>query len=175
MRSIEPIKSPWSQVRSFAPALGGGQWSPLAAPAATSPLPGAVNVPIRPAFAWQPADWATGYEFVLAGDSVFADVIVAMTGVNALPTTVWGYDRDLDYSTTYFWKVRATSATSYSEWGTGVFTTGAAPSASLPPQLSPPPSPPPAPTPSIPSYLLWVITGIGVTLVVALLVLMMRT
>lgn len=175
VRSIAPIKSPWSRFRSFTPALGGAQWSPLAAPAGISPLPGANNVPIRPVFAWQPADWATGYEFMLAKDSQFTNMVVAMTGADALQTTVWGYDRDLDYSTTYFWKVRAASANSYSEWGTGVFTTEAPPSTPLPPQSSLPPSPPPAPTPSIPSYLLGLVIGIGVTLVVALLVLTVRT
>ncbi len=179
VRSIEPIKSPWSQLRSFTPALSGAQWSPLAAPSSISPSPGATNVPLRPAFTWQLADWATGYEFILARDNQFTDVIVAMSGADALPTTVWIYDKDLDYSTTYFWKVRAISTASSSEWGTGVFTTEAASSAppppqSSPPQSSPPPSPPPAPTPSIPSYLLILIV-IGIALIVTLLVLIVRT
>ena len=175
VRSIEPIKSPWSATRSFALALGGAQWSPLAAPAGISPLPGAANVPIRPAFAWHSADWAIGYEFMLARDSQFTDVVVDMTEANALPTTVWGSDRDLDYATTYFWKVRAASATSYSQWGIGIFTTEAAPSAILPPQSSPPPSLPLEPMPSVPYYLLWVVIGIGITLVAALLALTVRT
>jgi photosystem II stability/assembly factor-like uncharacterized protein len=173
VRSIEPVKSPWSQFRSFTPALGNGQWSPLAAPAGISPLPGTTNVPIRPAFAWQPADWATGYEFVLARDSQFTDVVATMTGADALPTPVWGYDRDLDYSTTYFWKVRAISDTSYSEWGTGVFTTEPPPPAPMLPQSSPPPSPPQEP--ALPDYLLWIVLGTGVTLVLSLVVLIVRT
>jgi photosystem II stability/assembly factor-like uncharacterized protein len=174
VRSVEPVKSLWSEMRSFNPALGAAQWSPLAAPAGISPLPSATNVPIRPAFAWQPADGATGYEFVLARDSGFNDVVVAMTGADALLSTAWGCDRDLDYSDTYFWKVRAISATSYSEWGTSVFTTEAAPSAPLPPQSSPSP-PVPEPTPTIPAYLLGVLIGIGVIVVVALLVFIVRT
>jgi hypothetical protein len=174
VRAVEPVRSLWSEVWSFAPALGAAQWSPMAAPTGISPITCATNVPIRPAFAWQPADRATGYEFVLARDSGFTDVVVAMTGADALQTTVWGCDRDLDYSTTYFWKVRAVSATSYSEWGTGVFTTQAAPSESLPTQSSPLSQAPEA-TPTIPSYLLGVLIGGGVILVVALLVFIVRT
>jgi len=173
VRSIEPIKSLWSETRSFVPALGAGQWSPLATSTGVSPSPCATDVPIRPAFAWQPADGATGYEFVLARDSGFTDVVVALTGTDALPATAWGCDRDLDYSTTYFWKVRAISATSYSGWGTNVFTTEAAPSAPLPPQSSLP-SLAPEPTPTIPFYLMGVAIGIGVILVVALLVFIVR-
>jgi hypothetical protein len=174
VRAVKPVRSLWSEVWSFAPALGAAQWSPMAAPAGISPLTCATNVSIRPAFAWQPADRASGYEFVLARDSGFTDVVVAMTGADALQTNVWGCDRDLDYSTTYFWKVRAVSATSYSEWGTGVFTTQAAPSAPLPPQSSPPSQAPEA-TPTIPSYLIGLAIGSGVILVVALLVFIVRT
>jgi len=176
VRSLEPVKSPWSETWSFTPALGAGQWSPLAAADGTSPLPGATNVPIRPAFAWQPADRATGYEFVLARDSGFADVVVAMTGADTLLTTIWGCDRDLDYSTTYFWKVRAITAASYSEWGTGIFTTESAPAAApLPPQLSPSPATTPPAAQEAPSYPIWMVIGLGVILVVSLLFLIVRT
>jgi len=174
VRAIEPVKSPWSEMWSFAPALGAGQWSPLAASTCVSPSPGATNMPIRPAFAWQPADLATGYEFILARDSEFTDVVVALTGADALQATVWGCDRDLDYATTYFWKVRGVSATSHSEWGTNVFTTEAAPSTPLPPQSSTPPLVP-EPAPTIPSYLIGVAIGVGAILVVVLLVFTVRT
>jgi hypothetical protein len=173
VRAIEPVKSPWSETRSFSPALGAAQWSPLATSTGVSPSPGAANMPIRPAFAWNPADGATSYEFVLARDSQFTDVVVALTGADALSITTWGCDRDLDYSTTYFWKVRAISSTSHSEWGNSVFTTEPAPTAPLPPQSSPQ-SPVPEPTPTIPSYLMGVLIGIGVILFVALLVFIVR-
>jgi photosystem II stability/assembly factor-like uncharacterized protein len=174
VRAIEPVKSPWSETRSFSPALGAAQWSPLATSTGISPPPDASNVPIRPAFAWNPADGATSYEFVLARDNQFTDVVVALTGADALSITTWGCDRDLDYSTTYFWKVIAISSTSYSNWGTSVFTTEAAPTAPLPPQSSPQ-SPVPEPTPTIPSYLMGVAIGIGAILFVALLVFIVRT
>ena len=169
VRSIEPIESPWSELQSFTIALGVVPWSPLATPIGVSPSPGATDVSIRPAFTWESADGATGYEFVLARDSEFTDVVVALTGADALQTTAWGCDRDLDYSTTYFWKVRAISAISYSEWGTNVFTTEAVSSAPLPPSplvIEPPPS--------IPSYWIWIAIGIGAILFVALLVFIVR-
>ncbi len=169
VRAVAPLKSPWSEIRSLAPALGTGDWSPLAAPEGISPLPGATSVPLRPTFAWQPAKGAAGYEFILARDSGFTDVVVALTGADALPATVWECDRELDYATTYFWRVRASGATSHSEWGTGVFTTKAAPA--TPPT---PPAPPPAPTSSTPFDVYGIIL-IGAVLVVAILVLAVRT
>jgi hypothetical protein len=173
VRSIEPIKSPWSVLQSFTAALGVIPWSPLATPAGVSPSPGAANVSIRPAFNWESADGATGYEFVLAKDSEFTDVMVALTGADALPTTAWGCDRDLDYSTTYFWRVRAISADSYSEWGTNVFTTQADPSALLPPQSPSPPTVLELP-PTISTSWILVAIGIVVILAVALLVFIVR-
>ena len=189
VRSIAPMKSPWSDTWSFTPALGTAQWSPLAAIATVAPSPGATNVPIRPVFAWSSAAGANGYEFVLARNSEFTNLVVARTGADALPTAVWGCDRDLDYSATYFWRVRAITSTSYSKWGASAFTTKVAPTTapttpplpqSPPPQTSSPqpssPSPPlPESMPLIPSYLLWVVIGIGVALVIALLVLVVRT
>jgi len=69
----------------------------------------------------------------------------------------------LDYSTTYFWKVRPISATTYGQWVTNVFSTEAAPSSSILPHES-------SPSPS----LLWIVIGIGVGLITALLVLTVR-
>jgi photosystem II stability/assembly factor-like uncharacterized protein len=163
VRSTKPINSPWSATWSFAPALGDVQGSALATSVGITPSAGAANVPIRPAFTWSPVSGATGYEFMLAKDSEFTDVVVAMTGADALPTTTWACDRDLDYSTTYFWKVRPISATTYGQWVTNVFSTEAASSSSILPHES-------SPSPS----LLWIVIGIGVALITALLVLTVR-
>lgn len=122
-------------------------------------------MPIRPTFAWNPADRATGYEFVLSKDSQFSDVVVALTGADALSTTVWACSQDLEYNTTYFWRVRAISATSQSRWGVGVFTTGAAPE--TPPQPSH--SLPISPSQPVVLLYLWVALGIGVALVLVVL------
>jgi len=51
-------------------------------------------------------------------------VVITKTGNKALPTTAWQYDTELDYNTTYYWKVRAIGSDTYSPWSdTGIFTT----------------------------------------------------
>ncbi len=167
-----PVLSRFSGTWSFTTALGGGQWSPFTTPDGIAPLPGATSVAVRPTFHWDPADRATAYELVVARDSEFADVVIARVGDNALSTTVWASDSDLDYGTTYYWKVRAVSATSYSQWAVGIFTTESAP---LAPSSPPPPSPPPPPAASGTPVSIWVILAIITVLIMVLLVLIMTT
>jgi hypothetical protein len=167
----EPVKSNWSSVWSFSTALGAPQWNPFVGGVPESPVNGATNLPLTPTFAWNAADWATGYEFVLAKDAAFSDAVVSKTGANALTGTVYLSEATLANSTTYYWKVRAISKTTNSEWATAVFTTEATPPA--------PPKPPVTPTPtpvdtSTPMYI-WVIIGIGAALVIAVIILIVRT
>jgi hypothetical protein len=167
VRSVEPVMSPWSEVWSFTTSLN-------AVPDEVSPLSGATDVPISPAFAWNSVAKATGYEFILSRDSEFVDVVASKLGDNALPTTAWKCDIGLDYSTSYFWKVRAVSANGSSEWVTNVFTTREAPLLqSSPVSLSPAPSV--QAVSSIPSHLLWIIIAIGAALVTVVVILAIRT
>jgi photosystem II stability/assembly factor-like uncharacterized protein len=168
-----PALSRFSAGWSWANALGGSQWSPFVS-GGISPSPGASGVPVRPNFQWNPADRATGYELVVARDSSFADVVVARVGGSALPVAAWACDVDLSYSTTYYWRVRAISLSSYSQWAAGIFTTEPAPSVPPPSPLSPPPQPqapssPQAP-PGTPVYI-WGLIAIFAVLTIALLVL----
>ena len=172
----DPVMSKWSDVWTFTTALSQGQWNPFVGGVPESPANGASNVPLMPTFAWNAADWATGYEFVLADNPSFTSAIASET----VTTTVFTSETELAYSTAYYWKVRAVSSTSESEWGTGVFTT--MDEAPAPP---PAPSPQPQPTltvpapiqapPAIPDYLLWTIVGIGAALAIAVIVLIVRT
>lgn len=57
---------PWSATWSVTTGIAGAEWTPFAVPAGVAPSPGAADVSIRPAFQWNPADWATGYEFELS-------------------------------------------------------------------------------------------------------------
>jgi photosystem II stability/assembly factor-like uncharacterized protein len=170
VRAIKPTLSRWSDVWSFTTALGAPQWNPFVGGVPESPANGATNVSLSPSFAWNAADWATGYAFVLAKDAEFKDVVVSKTGANALTATVYLAEQPLAYSTTYYWKVQAVSKASSSEWATAVFTTmGQAPA---PPEPPTPPTPPePAGTPAY----IWVIIGIGALLVIAVIVLIVRT
>jgi len=173
VRVATRIFSRWSGVRSFNTALGAPQWNPFVGGVPEAPYNGATNVPLTPSFAWNPADWATGYEFVLAKDAAFSDVVVSKTGANALSSTVYLSEETLANSTTYYWKVRATSKTTDSEWASAVFTTEAkAPAPPAPPAPAPTP---PAPEPLIAPIYLWVIIGIGAILVIALIILIVRT
>jgi len=167
----EPVQSNWSVTWSFTTKLGAGEWNPFVGGVPEAPSNGATNVPLQPTFAWNSADWATGYEFVLAKDAAFSDTVASKTGANALSGTVYLCEQKLANSTTYYWRVRAISKTSNSEWASAVFTTeGTAPAAPKPP--SAPPPPPPAP--GTPAYI-WVIIGIGAPLVIAVIVLIVRT
>jgi len=172
-----PALSRFSDTWSFSTALGGAQWSPLTLPTGVAPSPGATNMPIKPTFAWNSADRATGYEFMLAKDAAFKDIVIDRTGANALTATVYASEIELDYATTYFWRVRAVSTTSYSEWGVGTFTTETFPHSLSPSALSPPapPSPPPPPSPSETPVYVWVVIGIASALNMVVLVLILTT
>jgi len=168
VRSDQPIKSPWSEVSSFALAL--------VEVSGLYPTPSATSISVRPVFTWDSAGQDAGFEFVLARDSQFSDALVSMTGTDALISTSWTCDRELEYSTTYFWRVRPVSSSSQGEWATGAFTTEPAPqtpdpAVQIPVTLHVAGSP----TSSIPSYLLYVMVGIGIALAVSLIVLIVRT
>lgn len=168
VRSDQPIKSPWSEMSSFALALV--EISGL------YPTPGATGVSVRPVFTWDSAGQDTSFEFVLARDSQFSDALVSMTGTDAMISTSWSCDKELDYSTIYFWRVKPVSSNSQGEWVTGAFTTEAAPQTPGPGVQTPVTAQaPPSPTSSIPSYLLYLMVGIGIALVVSLIVLIVRT
>jgi hypothetical protein len=172
----EPALSLWSSTWKFTTALSEAQWNPFVGGIPEAPYNGATDVPLTPSFAWNAADWATGYEFELADNPDFSPTIKSFMGVSALDTTVFLLDEALANSTTYYWRVRAVTSTTQSEWANAVFTTMAAPPA--PPAPPPPPPTPPAPivpAPPIPTYLLWTIIGVGAVLVIAVIILIIRT
>ncbi len=162
-----PLVSKWSDVWSLTTLMGEAQWNPFKGPVNEYPYPGASDVPLNPTFAWNAADWATGYEFVLADNDAFADPMVEKT----LATTVYAYDGELGYSTTYYWKVRAVSDTGTSNWATGVFTTIAEP---VPPTTPPPPVTIP-PVQEITPGWIYAIIGVGAVLVIAVIILIVTT
>jgi len=121
--------------------------------------------------------------------------VVNKTGADALPaTTVYQTVTKLDYNTTYYWRVRGIGASTETDWSpvTG-FTTMAEPVAPAPPVVIetvpppvieiPPAQPPPQinippapeqPAPIAPAYI-WAVIVIGAILVIAVIVLIVRT
>jgi hypothetical protein len=174
----EPYRSRWSGKCQFSTKLIGGAWNPSQTangyPGHFAPVCGSIGVPLDPVFNWNAADWATGYQFRLATNPDYLNPIVEETVNN----TVYMLPITLEYSTTYYWRVRGVNVDQSSEWAEGVFTTMDEPEEPPPPVVV---EPTPAPvieltTPEvIPSYMLWIIIAIGAILVIALIILIVRT
>ncbi|GAH10375.1 unnamed protein product [marine sediment metagenome] len=122
--------------------------------------------------------WAETYEFELSTGSsttaggYFTDVLVGLTGTNALVSTAWKCDIGLDYETRYYWHVKAFGVDTETPWSdVGTFTTmGVAPA---PPEPAPPVVIPPVE--EITPIWLWVIIGIGAALMIAVIILIVTT
>jgi len=196
VRVETPVIGPWSESRTITTQIT----SVANAPAITSPARGGTgsggyDAPLQPLFQWSSLKWATGYEFQLAKDPNFNDIVVNKTGADALgATTVYQPVTKLDYNTTYYWRVRGIGASTETDWSpvTG-FTTMAEPvepappvvveevpppvieipPAQPPPQINIPPAPE-APAPIAPAYI-WAVIVIGAILVIAVIVLIVRT
>jgi len=103
----------------------------LAAPTLAAPTLGATDASLSPAFSWSAVTGAKGYEFQLADNPNFILPIVNLTGGEAaLIVPFYKYMSDLDYSTTYYWRVKALDVefvkfvvSNSSAWTTSVFTT----------------------------------------------------
>jgi hypothetical protein len=173
VRVTEPLRSNWSAKWSFTTLLS------TPAQHEAQPANGAQNVSIMPAFGWYENDNATGYDFELARDAAFHDAVdITVTTINSYSTDV-----ALEYSSVYYWRVRALKdSTVISGWRTNVFTTMAAPVEPTPPVTIEPT--PPAPTVPAPQVIIppavtpgwvWAIIGIGAALVIAVIVLIIRT
>jgi len=131
----------------------------------------AVDVALTPVFNWSALRWANNYNFQLATDSGFTNLLVDEALGNA---TSYAYTGTLDYSTVYFWRVQATSAVSDSDWSAGVgFTTMAAPVEPPPPVVIEPPAPAPEPV-TWPPYATAIII-IGAVLMAVVIVLIYKT
>ena len=197
VRVLTPIVGPWSQAMTFLTQL-----APVApnAPgivvgAAGTTGPGGTAVALNPTFAWGSIGGATGYEFQLASDAAMTAFVIDATGAKALPAITaykWA-GAALKNSATYYWRVRGISATSQTAWSNvNAFTTLDVPQALAPPviitQMPAPtinipaapqatqiviPAQPPAKEIS-PTYI-WAIIIIGAVLVIAVIVLIVRT
>jgi hypothetical protein len=188
--------------------LAGTAFALVAAPGAMTvptilaPEGGEKDVSITPAFAWTEITAADGYRFELADNPYFVLPLVGLgrsTAEEILTVPFYAYMKDLDYSTAYYWRVKAVSGDyTYSRsgstfevesnWASGVFITEAEPEEPAPPVVieEAPPAPPapviepivevitPPETPITPAWI-YAIIGVGALLVVAVIVLIVRT
>ncbi len=146
-----------------------------------SPECGANDIIITPNFSWEAVEDATSYEVQLATDEDFTDAVTGTPTVNA-----WLGAPELDYDTTYYWRVRVVKDGITSEWTTCIFTTMEEPvevwispytgekfysEAELLAHIDAWEA---AHAPKTPLYI-WVIIAIGALLVIAVIVLIVRT
>jgi len=184
VRESAPVNSPWSEVRSFTV-------QPMAAavPVISSPANGTTIKTQNPAFSWSPVTGTTAYEIQLSVGPVFAATVWTDTATSAgdvLPSTM-----KLDQGVQYFWRVRA-SQPIQGDWSTAANFMVAAPETAAPPPVTITnvpqptftiPAPPPATTITIPAPVekqiaptyIWAIIIIGAILVIAVIVLIVRT
>jgi hypothetical protein len=111
-------------------------------------------------FSWSPLKETTKYHFVLAKDAEMTQVVTEAD----VTTTAFEYDGTLDYSTNYFWRVKALEPAPSDYSATFSFMTEAAPAAEEGPAKA-------APTP----VWVWVVIAIGAILVIVTLVLIFKT
>ncbi len=170
-------QSAWSAVGAFITIETPVTDQTIITPKLLSPESGVSGVSIKPLFQWYDVSGAESYELVVSTDDVFTSPVIAKTGDYALPTNVWQCDKNLDFNTTYYWKVRVVSSGKYSNWSSiGAFSTELPPEqphavqgqiAEVQEELLPP-FPPSAPTePSIPNWVIY--SGIGLLLVAIIL------
>lgn len=188
VRATAPFDSPWSATRSFSV---GSLDTPFAL---AGPAVGATDVSIKPILSWSAYKGAKWYEVTVSEDPTFA---IPEWSHNVVGT-VYGVVDALKYSTTYYWRVRGVTAdpfvkgtaviTPSGPYMTGAFTTMAEPTKSEPTVITIEKPAPPAPPAqiiqvpvekivqqSIPNWMLMTIIVIGAILVVALIVLIVRT
>ena len=193
--ATEPVASGYSEVRSFSIAQIAGVDEVFEV---STPAIGATDVSVMPTFVWKAVEVNYGYEFVVSEDPTFALIDWGHSTDN--PWYATAADEALDYSTTYHWRVRAITgetivpggkgvptAGERGPWVVGMFTTKAEPVEVAPPVIIEKEPAPPAQIKivevpktelvqqAIPAGLLWAIIGIGAVLVIALIVLIVRT
>lgn len=108
--SNDNITGQWSESRALNVQAGGQVIEPQVGPQLQGPLPGATDVSVTPGFSWTPISGATLYEFILATNSTLTDT-VEDTPVYVTQPSWQVPPGTLLYDTTYFWGVKATEPT----------------------------------------------------------------
>jgi hypothetical protein len=165
----------------------------VAPPALVEPAVGEYDISIEPMFTWGTVLGAIRYEITLSEDPTFSIIEWSYNVDNPFYKT----DEALRYNTTYYWRVRGVLAEPYqvgrawvtpaTPWATGIFTTESEVVVEPDAIVVEPPKPevnveiPPTKitvepaAPAVPNYMLWVIIAVGAVLIIALIVLIVRT
>ncbi len=99
----ERVRSRWSPPMFFLVAVGSTVDGMHVAPILRAPEPGAWDVPRNPEFSWTGFQSTTVYEFELATDELFRNVLAR----EQLDGTAFVYPGTLEWGETYFWRARA--------------------------------------------------------------------
>jgi hypothetical protein len=153
-----PQVSKWSDLRSFDTALS--------ATIFCSPECGAENITLTPNFSWSAVIGATGYEIEVSLAEDFATLVAS----GAPTINAWDGIPQLDYSTTYYWRVRAVKDGVYSGWTYCLFSTMDEPEEPIPPV-----EPVIIEQTEVTPTWIWVIIGIGGALTIAVIILIVTT
>jgi hypothetical protein len=96
--------SPWSELRSFSVKPGFIVNTPVYGVELLSPKDGCTGCPLKPtSLSWSPYKEATKYELVIAKDPEMKQILKRATTT----TTGYEYKDALEYSRSYYWRVRA--------------------------------------------------------------------
>lgn len=155
------MRSPWSEVKSFAVGAGLPASTPSHGLQLVYPNNGCGTCPVKPvSFTWSPLKDTTRYRFVLAEDAAMTQVVKEAE----VTTTAYEHDGQLGYGQSYFWRVMALEPVP-SDWSaTFSFQTEAAP-------LTPPTR---LALQSEPPLWAWVIIAIGLALLIVIIFLIFR-
>jgi hypothetical protein len=183
IRASTPLTSAWSAAFKFTTDTAG-----LIVPTLVAPVNGSSITNTTPAFTWSPISGATSYSLQYSTFATFPD---SLTTTVTATTTAYLPPTALDLGT-YFWRVKAAAPVA-GEWSaTGTFTlaapetstpstviaTATIPSITIPSITVPTPSVTvvmPETKSTVSPALLWAVIIIGAVLVIALIVLIVRT
>ena len=159
----DAIKSPWSWRESYQVVPGFRVITPYPGVQLNNPPNGCVGCRVKPAsFSWSPWRGATRYQFDLARDPEFKDLVVTATTAG----TGYEYGGILDCSANYFWHVKALEVNGQDipgDW-----------SATFSLQTEPAPAPALAPAEPATPLWVWVIIAIVAILVITVLTFILR-
>ncbi|MFH1652266.1 MAG: hypothetical protein ABID87_09245, partial [Chloroflexota bacterium] len=180
----EPLYSAYSETRTFTIEPG-----TALVPNILSPINGTNTSKQKPSFSWSPVSGTTKYRFVLANNPQLTAPIVDISTTS----TAYAITTNLAEGETYYWAVRSIDPVEGGWSAIANFSVATAPAAPTPPvvvqqvpapvinipapppaqQIVIPPSPPP-PAQIAPAYI-WAVIIIGAILVIAVIILIVRT